>query len=498
MNTPSSINDTEALSRRGSFHQPRALYVVSAFELAERFSYFGMLAILVYYVYFTAETGGLGLSQGLATALVGGYTGGIYLFTVVGGWVADRVLGAARTLVVGAFIVLAGHSALAFLPGLSGLLIGMLLVAVGSGCTKATTASVVGSLYRAGSYQRIVGFTLFYLSLNLGALFGGLAVAWVQQSWGFHAGFTAAAAGMVVGLIIYLPGRRMLPEETSRPPAPAPVSVVGRAAALALGVAAVLWVAFATGMVRLEDSSMVVAVIGALIATTYFVVIRRTTASSPNEADAVVRYIPVFIASAVLVALWMQLYTAVAVHADARIDRFFFGMEIPPSAVAASGAAFAILLTPFVNMLWTRLGSRQPSTAVKYSVAFLILGGCYVALGATASVEHLQLPFIAMLGIVGGFFLADLVASPAGMAYSTAVAPHQFRTQLVSVHSMSYAVGAALAGVTSQWYSPDSNAGNYFLGLAAASILGAILMFALRRVVVDGRALTAAVDRTAS
>lgn len=492
MNLQQSTTDTAQRSRRGTFHQPRALYVVSAFELAERFSYFGMLAILVYYVYFSAGEGGLGLSQGLATALVGGYTGGIYLFTVVGGWVADRVLGAARTLVVGAVIVLAGHVTLAFLPGLSGLLIGMLLVAAGSGCTKATTASVVGTLYQAGSSERIIGFTLFYLSLNLGALLGGLSVAWIQQSWGFHAGFAAAAAGMVVGLIIYLPGRRTLPAEAIAPPAPAPAPVVARAVALALGIAVVLCVAFATGAIRLEDTSTVVAVLGALIATTYFVVMRRSTAASPEEFRTVVRYIPILVASTVLVALWMQLYIAVAVHADARIDRHFLGMEIPPSAVAASGAAFAILLTPLVNAMWTRLGSRQPGTAAKYAIAYVILGACYLALGTTASIEELQLPFIAMLGIVGGFFLADLVASPAGLAYATATAPHQFRTQLVSVHSMSYAVGAALAGVTAQWYSPDGNAGGYFLGLAVVSLLGAAAMFVLRRIVVDGRALTAA------
>lgn len=221
------------------------------------------------------------------------------------------------------------------------------------------------------------------MSLNLGALLGGLTVAWFQQSGGFHAGFAAAAAGVVVGLIIYVPGQ--LPAEAIRPPAPAPV--VSREVALALGVAVALWAAFTAGVIRLEDTSAVVAVVGALIATTYFVVMRRATASSPGETRAIVRYIPIFIASTALVALWMQLYTAVAVHADARIDRFFLGMEIPPSAVAASGAAFAILPTPFVNTTWMKLGSRQPRTAAKYAIAYLILGACYVVFGTTASVE---------------------------------------------------------------------------------------------------------------
>lgn len=475
--------------RTGSFHQPRALYIVGMFELAERFSYFGMLAILVYYVYFPANKGGLGLDQNLATALVGAYGGAIYLATVLGGWIADRLLGASRTLALGAVLVLLGHLALAFLPGFTGLLLGLALVALGSGATKATTASVVGSLYAPGDAQRIVGFTIFYLSLNLGALFGGLATAFIQQAAGFHAGFAAAAVGMFIGLIVFLPVRSMLPAQTRVVASPASRKEILRMAALAVLVILAVWAAFATGLVTLSEASALVAIIAAIAVAAYFIVMRRSASVSPAEFRSVARYLPIFFASVVQVSLWMQLYTSVAVHAESRSDRHLFGFEFPPSTAIASGALFAIVLTPVVNAMWSRLGARQPSVSVKYALSIGTLALCYLVIGVWSLDDGSMIPIAVMLGIVGAFFLADLVASPTGLSYATAVAPRQFRTQMVSVHLMSYAIGASLAGVLAQFYDPERNAAAYFLAVALGAIVGAIALVCMRKVVRDGSAL---------
>jgi POT family proton-dependent oligopeptide transporter len=491
MSTPIMAAATPA-GRRGTFRQPKSLYLVSVFELAERFSYFGMLAILVYYVYFPVAQGGLGLSQTVATSLVGAYGGGIYLATVLGGWLADRILGAARTLLVGAVLVLAGHVALALLPGFAGLIAGLVLVALGSGCTKPTTASVVGSLYKPGDAQRIVGFTLFYLSLNIGALFGGMVTGFLQQSFGFHVGFGAAAAGMVAGLLIYIPAAKRFPESTRVVPSPAPRSARIRAAAIALGVVAVVAAAFSTGIVQASDSSTLVALAGVFVAVVYYVLMGRSAKVTKVEYNTVLRYLPIFVASAVQVALWMQLYTAVSIHAEARTDRALFGLDLPPSTVVASGAVFAIVLTPVMNAIWNRLGTRQPGTAVKYALSLLTLALCYAVLGVTALDDSAIIPIMLVIGVVGGFYLADLIASPTGLSYATAAAPMAFRTQMVSVHSMSYAIGAALAGVVARFYNPEVAAGGYFLGLAGITVLVALVLFMIRRVVVDGDQLSAA------
>ncbi|MGO4105497.1 peptide MFS transporter [Leifsonia sp. YAF41] len=481
--------------RTGSFHQPRALYIVGMFELAERFSYFGMLAILIYYVYFPADKGGLGLDQTLATALVGAYSGAIYLATVLGGWIADRLLGSARTLMTGAVLVLLGHLALAFLPGFAGLIVGLALVALGSGATKATTASVVGSLYAPGDAQRIVGFTIFYLSLNLGALFGGLATAFIQQAAGFHAGFAAAAVGMLIGLIVFLPVRAMLPAQTRIVAAPATRKEMLRVAAIAGLVVLVVGSAFATGVVTLSDASALVAVIAAIAVTAYFIVMRRSTSVSPLEFRSVARYIPIFFASVVQVSLWMQLYTSVAVHAESHSDRYLFGIEFPPSTAVASGALFAIVLTPVVNAIWSRLGVRQPSVSVRYALSIGIMALCYLVLGVWSLDDGAMIPIAIMLGVVGAFFLADLVASPSGLSYATAVAPAQFRTQMVSVHSLSYAIGASLAGVLAQFYDPAGDAAAYFLAMAIGALVSAVVLICLRKTVRDGSALTATLPR---
>jgi POT family proton-dependent oligopeptide transporter len=466
---------------------------VSAFELAERFSYFGMLAILIYYMYFPSDKGGIGLGQAEAAALVGAYSGAIYLAMVLGGWVADRIFGTANTLAIGAGIVLAGHVTLAFVPGFSGLLVGMLLIAAGSGCTKATTASLVGSFYAPGDAQRIVGFTIFYLSLNLGALTGGIATGFLQQSLGFHAGFGAAAVGMLIGLVIYIPGRSKLPEASRVVPNPATPSALMRCGGIIAVLTVALWSGFALGILHVGDASTIVAVVAIISAGSYLTLMGRSKAVTSAEFHSVVRYIPIFVASVMQVMLWMQLYTVVAVHAEARTDRSFFGFDLPPSTAVASGGLFAIILTPVVNALWTKLGTRQPSIAVKYAISLGTLGLCFITLSVSSLVPGSLIPISLLLGVIGVFYLADLIASPAGLSYATATAPKAFRSQMVALHSMSYAVGAALAGVFAQFYNPTGDASGYFLMAAIVSAAIAAVLVMVRKVVRDGTSLDAAV-----
>lgn len=460
--------------------QPRGLYLVSVFELAERFSYFGMMAILLYYIYYSTADGGLGLDLPLATALVGAYSGVIYLSSVAGSWVADRLLGATRTLTLGACLVLAGHICLALLPGLAGLLAGMALVALGSGATKATTTSLVGSFYEARDPQRIIGFTIFYLSLNVGALVGGLATAFLQQSFGFHVGFGAAAIGMVIGLAVFLPARSGLPAAAKATPSPASRVDVVRAVAIAIGLIAVLAVLFLTGIITLEDASLVVACVSVLAAIAYLVLMRFSSKVSSAEFAAVVRYLPIFVVSVVQIALWIQLYTAVGVHAEARSDRSLFGFELPPSTAISFGAVFAIVLTPVVNGVWRRLGVRQPGTAGKYAISLLILAASFAIMAAWSADATAMIPVLVMLGIVGAFYLADLVASPAGLSYATMSAPRSFSTQMVALHLLSYAIGSSLAGVVATAYTPD-NASQYFLVVAAVATVVAVVLFVFRK-----------------
>src|SRR6202022_3492143 len=203
-----------------------------------------MLTILGYYLYYSVTDGGVGLSQSTATGLVGAYGGLIYLPTVLGGWVADRVLGMERTVFYGGVVVMAGHIALAVLPGLTGVGVGLTLVALGSGALKANASSLLGTLYEKGDARADGGFTLFYLGINLGAFVGPLITGLLQTRAGFHYGFSAAAVGMALGLTGYGVFRRNLGDHGRTVPNPLPRSAIGWAVGTCVVVVSVIVLAF--------------------------------------------------------------------------------------------------------------------------------------------------------------------------------------------------------------------------------------------------------------
>src|SRR3954470_5945272 len=224
------------------FGQPPVLANLFGVELWERFSFYGMQGILLIYLYYSAADGGLGLSQQTATSIVGAYGGAVYLATILGAWAADRLLGPERVLFVSAVGVMAGHISLAVLPGLTGVTVGLILIAIGSGGVKANATSLVGSLYDEHDDRRDAGFSLFYLGINLGALLGPLLTGLLQKNWGFHAGFALAAVGMAIGLVQYAFGRKRLTGAARAVPNPLPpqrrLPVAGALAAVVVLVVA--------------------------------------------------------------------------------------------------------------------------------------------------------------------------------------------------------------------------------------------------------------------
>ena len=209
-------------------------------------------------MYFTAAEGGLGIDKALAASLVGAYGGGVYLSTILGAWLADRLFGSERVLFGSAVMIMAGHVALALIPGIPGLIAGLVLVGVGSGGLKANATALVGSLYGEKDDRRDAGFSIFYMGINAGALIGPLVTGWLQESQGFHWGFAAAAVGMAVGLAIYAAG----PQEAARggPPGAAtrcPPRERTKYGLIFVGIAAVIAVLLATGAVNAENLAMI-------------------------------------------------------------------------------------------------------------------------------------------------------------------------------------------------------------------------------------------------
>src|SRR5699024_3090961 len=320
-------------------------------ELWERFSFYGMQGILAIYMYFAAVDGGLGIDETVALGIVGAYGGSVYLFSILGALVSDRLLGAERTLFGSAVMIMLGHIALALVPGIPGLMAGLLLVGVGSGGLKSTAAplvadrlrgaattllgsgavimlvrialvlvpgvpavmaarlllgvgsaglqstaaALVGSLYSRGDPPRDAGFSIYYMGINIGGLLGPLVTGFAQQQWGFHLGFGLAAIGMAVGLTQYVLTRRGLPESVHAVPDPLPRSRYPLWAGIGLGAVALVLVLVLTGTLHAGNLATVVAGLAVVGAIAIFALLLTSKKLDRDEHSRVVAFIPLFI-----------------------------------------------------------------------------------------------------------------------------------------------------------------------------------------------------------
>ncbi|MFJ4209466.1 peptide MFS transporter [Paenarthrobacter sp. NPDC089675] len=457
------------------FGHPKMLASLFSVEMWERFSFYGMQGILLYYMYFTADQGGLSIDKGLAAGLVGAYGGGVYLSTILGAWLADRLFGSEKVLFGAAIMIMTGHIALALIPGIPGLIAGLVLVGVGSGGLKANATALVGTLYGEKDERRDAGFSIFYMGINIGGLIGPLVTGWLQESNGFHWGFGAAAVGMAIGLVIYAFGRKRLPEEAHRVPNPLPAKDRTKYGLIFLGILAVIGVLLGTGIVNADNlaRSMAYAAIGASMI--YLFLIFRSPLVSGLERKRVLAFIPLYIASAAFWALFQQQFTFIAVYSEEKLDRNLFGWEMPAAWVQSINPVFIIIFAGVMAALWTKLGSRQPSSPFKFAMGLFIMGLAFLAFIPLAGDG--KTPLLALVGILFLFTLAELCLSPIGLSVSTKLAPKAFHTQMVALFFLSVSLGTTLAGILAGLYNPDNEL-PYFLGIGGVAVVLAVALAA--------------------
>jgi POT family proton-dependent oligopeptide transporter len=462
-------------NERTFFGQPRVLANLFGVELWERFSFYGMQGILLLYLYFPADKGGLGISQDTAVGVVGAYGGLVYLSTIAGGWVADRLIGSERTLFYAAILVMAGHIALSVLPGTLGVGVGLVLIAIGSGGVKANATSLVGTLYSEEDPRRDAGFSIFYLGINLGALLGPLLTGWLQTSYGFHIGFAAAAVGMAIGLIQYAIGRRQLSESANEVPDPLPNQ---KRLWYALGIAAgavIIVVLGLTGVLRATnlDRAVILVILGTTVA--YFVVILSSRHVTSVERQRVIAFIPMFIASAAFWSLYQQQFTVLTVYSDYQLNRDIFGWTMPISWVQSINPVFIIILSGVFAAIWTKLGDRQPPTPLKFAAGTVVMGIAFLLFIPMASTQPNSAPLLGLIGVIFVFTVAELLLSPVGLSLATKLAPEAFKTQMVALFFLSVALGTALSGTLAQYYSTDTQVPYFGILGGVAIVVGVAL-----------------------
>lgn len=462
-------------SDKSFFGQPRSLATVFGVEMWERFSFYGMQGILLIYLYYSASEGGLGLPQTTAAGIVGAYGGAVYLSTIIGAWLADRILGSERVLFFSAIVIMFGHIALALLPGFAGVTVGLILIALGSGGLKANATSVVGTLYTTDDPRRDAGFSLFYLGINLGAFFGPILTGLLQSTLGFHWGFGLAAVGMAAGLIQYSIGRRKLPTEAHEVPNPLPANRRPLLIGITAAAVAVIVIAVLTGLITANNLALIVIALVIIAAIAYFVIILSSSRLSKDERSRVFAFIPLFVTSVAFWSLYQQQFTVLTIYSDQRLNRSILGWEMPVSWVQSINPIFIIILSGVFAAVWTRLGTRQPSTPVKFAIGAIVMGLAFWLFLPFANGAANSTPLLAIVGILFVFTLAELFISPIGLSVTTKLAPAAFHTQMVALFFLSVALGTAIAGQLAELYDPKNEVPYFgFLGLIAIVVGGGL------------------------
>lgn len=459
------------------FGHPRGIAAVASLGIWERFSFYGTQVVLLYYLYFKTSEGGLGLSPAEAISIVGTYGALVYCATVFGGWVSDRILGTERTLFYSAITIMCGHIALALVPGMTGVVVGLGLLIIGSGGAITNMPSSVGTLYAERDPRRDAGFTLFYMALNVGALGGPLLTGLVRNEAGFHYGFGTASIGMAIGLVLYSIGRRTMPNAGRLVPNPLPTAGIVRGALTMAAVLVCVAVALINKIITPTNFPKIVTAVVAVITISYFTRMLRSTEVTPVERDRVLALIPLFVAGSAFFALYQQQFTVVQVYAASRVDLHILGWSIPPEFFNSVVPAFVILLAPIFAAFWRRPENRQPSTPVKFLISLLGISAAFLLFVPLAGTDGPRVSPWALMGILFVFTVAELFVAPVMLSVATKLAPRVFRAQTVALMFLSIALGSAGGSIVASNYSPDDEA-RYFVSVAVAAIVVAAVFAA--------------------
>ncbi|MDO5068677.1 MAG: oligopeptide:H+ symporter [Neisseria zoodegmatis] len=460
------------------FGHPWQLSTLFHIELWERFSFYGMQGILLIYLYYQTTQGGLGMDKSVAGGIVGAYGGSVYLSTILGGWLADRLWGAERTLFYSGILVMCGHIALAVIPGFAGLLCGLVMIALGSGGVKASASSMVGSLYESEELRplRDAGFSIFYISINIGGFLGPLITGLLQNNIGFHYGFGAAAVGMAFGLWQYARGRKFLPHT----PAPFPLPHgQGKTAGLAAAVfAGVIAVSVALGWLNLDNFSKVL--LATVIAATvvYFARLLLSPSVEAQNKRYITAYVPLFLVICIFWALWFQVFTSVTVYFDETINRSVGSFTIPVSWKDSLQSFWVVVFSGLMAAMWTKMGEKQPKTPLKFALAVIVLGvsyWCFVPFIASGAVMPLMVFALVVLGIT----IAELLLSPISLSFATKIAPSHFKTQMVALNFLGLSLGFTLGGLIFKQYFIAENAAGFYRLIGTTGLITGVVLLAL-------------------
>jgi POT family proton-dependent oligopeptide transporter len=431
------------------FGQPAGLLTLFGTEMWERFSYLGMTAILTLFFTEPVAEGGLGMADSTASSVYAAYSTLIYLVSVAGGWLADRVLGSYRSVLYGGIGIALGHYAMA-VPAASMTWVGLGLIIVGTGLLKPNVSTLVGKLYAAEDERRDAGFALYYMGVNLGSFLGPLVSGWLGQKVGYHWGFSAAAVGMTFGVVQYVLGRRRLAGRRDGPESAVPAEAMRRTVRLgAAGAAAVALLFAALALAGALTPALAVDVVTAasvVAPLAYFAFLFRSPRVTPDERGRLRPYLVLFGCSVAFNLVLFQSYSTMNLLALNHADTDVLGWQFPSSWYGSVLGAAEVALAPAVAAVWSRLGRRQPHASSKIAYG-VILGGVSFLVMVPATAGRSGDWMMSGLWLLVCYLLlglGDILLETTGMSVTTRLAPAAFSSQAMALWFLSIALANGL------------------------------------------------------
>ena len=487
------------------FGHPRGLSTLFFTEMWERFSYYGMRGFLILYMTAAASVGGLGLKTATAAAIYGTYTSMVYLVSLPGGWIADRLIGQRRSVLYGGILIACGHFSLA-VPTVGFFYFGLVLIVIGTGLLKPNISTIVGKLYEAKDIRRDAGFSIYYMGINLGAFIGPLITGFLAQderfrSWltGFgmnpnsawHWGFGAAGVGMILGLVQYVLGSRHLGDAGNNPTPPenpSDAAQLKRRAIMTAGAGIVVLAAFAaavaTGALPITPEQISNAYGYLLLGVTIVFLGWLFLANKWSAAERRRLYVIVifFLCYALFSSVFEQAGSTLTLFADRSTNNVLAGYRFPSSWYQLTNPLFIILFAPLLAWLWVWLGSRQPASPTKFSFGLVGVGIGFLLLAPAARIAAGG-TLVSPLWLTGAYFIhtiAELCLSPVGLSSMTKLAPARIVSLMMGVWFIGASVGNFLGGVTARFYESMA-LGDLFVAVAMLPIAAGIGMFLFRK-----------------
>ncbi|MBX7174628.1 MAG: peptide MFS transporter [Pyrinomonadaceae bacterium] len=466
---------SEPTTSKGFFGHPWGLSTLFLTEMWERFSYYGLRPLLVLYMSAALLDGGFGFERTEASAIVGIYAASVYLASLPGGWIADRLLGLRTSILYGAFLISAGHISIgvsSFANSKLPFFLGLILIVLGTGMLKPNISAIVGDLYPEGGARRDAGFSIFYMGINLGALLGQFIAGYLGEGVGWHWGFGAAGVGMLIGCAVFaLRAKSTLGDIGLHPTKLAdPIQQAKRENQVKLAIAgglillALVIILAATGILPLTASVvgkyMTYILIG--IAVAFFAYVFLFGGLNGDEKKRVLIILVLFIAAAIFWSAFEQAPTSLNLFAKDFTERQFGSFTMPATWFQLFNSFFIIALAPVFAWIWVALPKMgfDLSSPAKFAVGlgvtalgFLIMlfaANIVVSSNGAVKVSAFWLIFSYLFQTVG-----ELCISPVGLSSMTKLSPRRYVGQMMGIWFLAASVGNLIGGLVGGHVDPE-------------------------------------------